>query len=97
MKCLDCPLKYIGQTGRAPHTGHKEHIQAVRNINSNSGYSFYILNTGHKHGTITDTMGITMTHRKGKHFNTLEQHHIYKTSKNNLQMNDTDNVIFKVL
>jgi hypothetical protein len=35
MKCLDCPLKYIAQTGRAFHTRYKEHIQAIRSNNGN--------------------------------------------------------------
>jgi hypothetical protein len=69
MKCLDCPLKYIGQTGRASHTRYKERVQAVRNYNSNSRYPLHILNIGHKHGTITDTMDIIRTHRKEKHLN----------------------------
>jgi hypothetical protein len=44
MKCLDCPLKYIGQTGRTFHTKYKEHIQTIRNNhNSNLGYSSYTL------------------------------------------------------
>jgi hypothetical protein len=63
---LDCPLKYIGQTGR-----YKEHMQAIRNNNSNSGYSNHILNAGHNYGTITNTTDIIRTHRKGKHVNTL--------------------------
>jgi uncharacterized protein YegP (UPF0339 family) len=25
MKCLDCPLKYTGQTGRTSHTSYEEH------------------------------------------------------------------------
>jgi glycerol-3-phosphate acyltransferase PlsY len=66
MKCLDCPLEYIGQTSRAFHTRYKEHIQAIRNSNSNSGYSNHILNTGHKYGATTDIMDIVKTHRKGK-------------------------------
>jgi hypothetical protein len=37
MKSIDCPLKYIGQTGRAFHTRYKDHIEAIRNNNSNSG------------------------------------------------------------
>jgi hypothetical protein len=45
MKCQDCPLKYIGQSGRTFHTRYKEHIQAIKNNNSNSGYSNHILNT----------------------------------------------------
>jgi hypothetical protein len=58
LKCLDCQLKYIGQTGRAFHTRCKEHILAIKNNDGNSGYSNHILNTGHKYGPITDTMDI---------------------------------------
>jgi hypothetical protein len=56
MKCMDCPLKYIGQTGQTFKTRYEEHIQAIRNNNSNSGYSKHILNTGHTYGSVTDTM-----------------------------------------
>jgi hypothetical protein len=56
MKCLDCPLKYIGQTGTSFNIRYKEHIQAIRNNNNNSGYSNHILNTGHTYWTINDTM-----------------------------------------
>jgi hypothetical protein len=58
MKCLDCPLRYIGQTGRAFHTRYKENIQAIRSNNGNAGYSNHILNTGHTYGSITGTMDI---------------------------------------
>jgi hypothetical protein len=57
MKCLDCPLKYIGRTGRTFNIRYKEHIQAIRN-NNNSGYPNHILNTGHTYGTINDTMDV---------------------------------------
>jgi hypothetical protein len=89
MKCLDCPLKYIGQTGRTFNARCQEHIQIFRSNNSNSGYSSHILNTGHTYGTIQCTMGIIKTHKKGKYLKTLEKYHIYKISKNNLHMNDT--------
>jgi hypothetical protein len=69
--------------------GYKEHIQAIRINNSNSGYSNHMLNTGHAYGTITDTMDIIKTGRKGKHLNTLEKYHICRISKDNLHMNDT--------
>jgi hypothetical protein len=46
MKCLDCPLKYIDQTGRTSHI-YKEHQ-----------ISNHILNTGSTYGTITDTMDV---------------------------------------
>jgi hypothetical protein len=67
MKCLDCPQKYIRQTSRTFHTRYQEHIQAVRNNNSNSGYPSHISNTGHTYGTITDTVDIIRKHKRGKH------------------------------
>jgi hypothetical protein len=44
MKCMDCPMKYIGQIGRTFNTRYKEHIHDIRSNNSNnSGYSNHIL------------------------------------------------------
>jgi hypothetical protein len=100
-RCMDCPLKYIRQTGRTFKTRYKEHIQAIRSKNSNSGYSNHMLNTEHTYGSIADTMKVLKTEKKGKHLNTLEKYHIYKTSKEGLQMNDTyidtHNPIFEVI
>jgi hypothetical protein len=48
-----------------------------------------MLNTGHSYGTIADTVDVVTTGRKGKNLNILERYHIYKISKDNLQMNDT--------
>jgi hypothetical protein len=46
-------------------------------------------------------MEIMETERKGKHLNTLERYHIYKASKDKIQMNDTNidiyNPIFKAV
>jgi hypothetical protein len=81
MKCLDCPLKYIGQTGRMFEVRYKEYIHAIRRNNSNSGYSNHILNTDIAYRTITDTMDVIRAGRKGRHF---EKYHIYKISRNNL-------------
>jgi hypothetical protein len=87
MKFLDCPLKYIGQTGRTFNLRYKEHVQAVRSNCSKSGYSTHILNTGHSYGKITDTMDVIRIRRKSKHLSTSERY-IYKVYKNNLHMND---------
>jgi hypothetical protein len=101
IKCLVCPLKHIGKSGRIFHTIFKEYIQAVRNNNSNSGYSSGALNTGHIYGAVTDTMDIIRTHKKGRKLNILEKYHIYKISKNRLHVNDTNidthNPIFRIL
>jgi hypothetical protein len=70
MKCLDCPLKYVGQTGRTFNALYKEHIQVVRTNNNNSGYSNHILNTGRTYDTASDTCG---HYRGGKGRETLKQ------------------------
>jgi hypothetical protein len=67
MNCLDCPLKYIGQTGRTFNIRYEEHIHDIRSNNSNSGYSNHILNAGHTYGTICHTMDVITTGRKGKY------------------------------
>jgi hypothetical protein len=77
MKCLDCKLKYVRETGRMLNTRYKEYIQAIRNNHSNSRYSNHILNTGHKYNTIADTVDILRTGKKGKHLNTSERHHMH--------------------
>jgi hypothetical protein len=86
MKCMDCPLKYIGHTGRTFYTRHKEHLEAIRNNNINLGYSNHILSTGHAYRNITDTMETIEMERKGKHLNTLEKYNIYKLSRSRLHM-----------
>jgi hypothetical protein len=98
---MDWPMKYIAQTGRTFNTRYIEHIHDIRSNNSNSGYSNHILNAGHAYGTMMDTIDIITTRRKGKHLNTLERYYIYKTSRENLRMNDTHidthNPIFEAL
>lgn len=53
------PLKYIGQMGRTFYTGYKkQHKQAIRNNNGDSGCLNPILITGHAYGSTTDTMKV---------------------------------------
>jgi hypothetical protein len=44
---MDCPLKYVGQTGRTFNKRYKEHVHDIRTNNSNTEYANHILNTGH--------------------------------------------------
>jgi hypothetical protein len=68
MKCLDCPLKYVGQTGRTFNTRYKEHIHAIRSNNVNSGYSNHI-----EYGTyIWHNNRYYGRHKNGKEGQTLE-------------------------
>jgi hypothetical protein len=86
---MDCPMKYIGQTGRTFGPRYNEHIHVIRSNNSNSAYSNHILNMGHAYGVMTGTMDVIRTGRKVKRLNTLDGYHIYRTSRENLHMNDT--------
>jgi hypothetical protein len=79
----------LRQTGTAFNIRCKEHIQTLRNNNSNSGSSYHILNTGHKNGTITYTTDITRPEKKGEHLNSSRKYHTYLISKDNLHMNET--------
>jgi hypothetical protein len=100
MKCLDCHLKYTGQTGRTFTLRQKENIQAIRSNCSKSGYSNHILNAGHSYGKITDNMDVITIGRKSRHLNTLERYQIYKVYKNNLHMDvhsEPQNPIFQTV
>ena len=55
MKCLQCPLQYVGQTDRSFKTIYKEHIQAATN-NDNWHYA--------SHGTINIRLEIVQVRRK---------------------------------
>jgi hypothetical protein len=101
LKCKDCPLQYIGQTGRSFNTRYKEHIRAIRYNKETSGYAKHILNSGHSYGSIEDTLDIIKIETKGKHLDTLEKFHIFCLVKQNKHLNDsnieTHNPIFNVI
>jgi hypothetical protein len=44
IKYLDCPLLYVGQTGRFFQTRYKDHIRLVISNQHNSNYASHILN-----------------------------------------------------
>jgi hypothetical protein len=89
IKCNSCHLKYIGQTGRNFKTRYKEHIHAIHTNKTTSRYSYaqHILETGHTYGTIEDN--ILRCEKKGPLMKALEQFHIYRLTKDRLQLNDT--------
>jgi hypothetical protein len=89
LSCNDCPLQYVGQTGRNFKTTYKEHIQAIRNNKPNSKYAQHILDTQHTYSTIENTMRTLQIQKKGQVMNTLERYHIYRITKDGRQMNDT--------
>jgi hypothetical protein len=101
MRCRSCNLKYVGQTGRSFRIRYKEHINVIRGNKTTSRYALHILETGHTYGTIEDTLNILHREKKGSLMNTLEQLHIHKLTKDNLQLNDvhtdTYNPIFDLI
>jgi hypothetical protein len=78
LKCNDCPLKYVGQTGRIFKVRYKEHIQAIKTKDKkNSNYAQHILDTEYTNGTAYQTLEILHTEKKGQSLNTLERFQIY--------------------
>jgi hypothetical protein len=101
LKCKDCPLIYIGQTGRTFTQRYKEHIAAIKHNKDSSAYSKHILNTGHAYNTINETMDILKIIKNKRHRDTIEKYYIYQNYKQNLCLNDNsielNNPIFKAL
>jgi hypothetical protein len=97
----ECPLKYIGQTGRTFRDRYKEHINAIRFNKQHSKFALHILNTGHSYNTIDQTLKVLHVEKKGLKLNTLERFYIYDLTKRGLQLNDTFtdiyNPIFNIL
>jgi hypothetical protein len=102
LQCGECPLKYIGQTGRTFKARYREHINAIKvNKQQHSKFVQYILEITHTYDTIDRTMKVLHIEKKEQKLNTLEKYHIYNTTKKGPQLNDTftnmDNPIFDVL
>jgi hypothetical protein len=64
LKCNECPMKYLGQTGRTFRARFKEHIQDIKNNKSNSKFEQLILDTGHAYNTIDQTMKVLHIEKK---------------------------------
>jgi hypothetical protein len=101
MACKDCPLKYIGQMGRTFRTRYKEHIRTIKRNGQSSKFTQHVLDMTHNHNTMERTMKILHVERKWKMLNSLENYHIYKLTKQRLQINealtDTYNPIYDIL
>jgi hypothetical protein len=101
LKCQDCSDIYVGQSGRSFTVRYKEHIQDIKTSKSKTGFSQYILNTGHAYNTMENTMKILNLQEKGQYLNTLERSHIYKTKISGGLLNDnnihTYNPVFEAI
>jgi hypothetical protein len=77
LQCADCPLKYVGQTGRTFKTRFKEHIRDLKNGGQNSKFAQHILDKTHEVGTIDHTLKILLLGKKGRALDTYEKLYIY--------------------
>jgi hypothetical protein len=66
LSCLDCPKKYIRQTGRIFKKRYKGHIHATHNNRSDMGYSPHISDTGHTYRNIESIFEVIKKGRKEK-------------------------------
>jgi hypothetical protein len=85
LQCADCPLKYIGQTGRTFKTRFKEHVRNIKN-GQNSKFAQHIVDTTHEYQTIDQTMKILHVEKEGRALDTYERFHICEITKQNLQI-----------
>jgi hypothetical protein len=63
LKCLDCPLKYVGQTGRTFKTRYKEHIHD-RIFKPYIKHWTHIRNNNRYHGSYNGEEGKTFKHMR---------------------------------
>jgi hypothetical protein len=101
LQCTECPRKYIGQTGQTFKTRYKEHIRDIKNNGQYSKFAQHIIETRHEYDAIDKIMNILHIEEKSKILDTYERYHIYKFSKQNIQLNDmlteTYNPIYDVI
>jgi hypothetical protein len=83
LKCNTCNKAYIGQSGRAINTRHKEHIRYIRTNNPTSAYATHILNTQHEYGNTDSTLKLLQPCRKGSKMNCWEAFYIQKYFQSN--------------
>jgi hypothetical protein len=90
LTCGECPLKYIGQTGRTFRKRYNEHIREIKTNGQKSKFARHVLDAAHSHNTIDQTMEVLHIERKEKMLNALEAYHIYRLTKETANERSTD-------
>jgi hypothetical protein len=88
LQFTECPIRYVGQTGRTFEIRYKEHIRDIKNNEPNSKYAQHILGTTHEYWTIQKIMKPLYIGKKGPLLEKYEKFHIYEITKQTLQLND---------
>jgi hypothetical protein len=94
-------MKYVGQTGSSLCTRFSEHFRDFKYANQKSKFAQHLLENNHFIGPIDNIMEVLRSSSKGKRMDTLERFHIYKVTRENIQINDEytakPNVIFSTI
>ncbi|PNF43062.1 hypothetical protein B7P43_G02713 [Cryptotermes secundus] len=84
IQCANCPLKYVGQTGRTFKVRFREHIRDIKSNGQSSKVAQHALDTTHGYSTTDKILEVLYIGKKGRTLDTYERFHIYETSKLNL-------------
>jgi hypothetical protein len=91
----------VGQTGRSFHTRFSEHFRDFKYANQKSKFAQHLLENNHSIGPIDSIVEVLRSTSKGKLMDTQERFHIYKDTRENIQINDKNkskpNVIFDTI
>lgn len=95
-------MKYVGQKiGNSFPIRFSEHFQDFKYTNHKSRFAHHLLQNNHSIGPIDSIMVVLHTTTKGKLMDTLERFHIYKVTRENVQINDKNtskpNAIFDTI
>ena len=58
LKCPDCNMRYVGQTGRTFHTRYKEHYRDYKQNNKSSKYAQHLTENRHSIEKMGSHIGI---------------------------------------
>jgi hypothetical protein len=81
LQCGECRSRYIGQTGWTFKTRFKEHIRDIKNNGQYSKFAQHIIDAGHEHDIMENTMRILHIEKKGQMLNGYKRLYIYEASK----------------
>ena len=101
LTCADWKMEYVGQTESLFCTSFYEHLRDFKYANHKSKFAQHLLESNHSIGPIDSIMEVLHYTSKGKLMATLERFHIYKITRENIQINEKNtskpNIIFDTI
>jgi hypothetical protein len=93
LRCPDCKMVYVGQTGRSISIRFNEHKLAFRSNSHTSKFFPHLLEHAHFFGTIHDTMQILHNRKKSTHLNALERYYVNAAYANINHFHDSHTIV----